>query len=289
MTYYISRSGQQYGPYSVTELQNMIAQGQISPTDHAWGEGMASWAPVSEVLASASAPSQAPQPQAAQPQYQQQQQYQPQQAAPQPQYQQPPGYGAPVSPGAPYGAPAYAGGYAQPVPGAIPPSLHWFVLLLLGCVTGGILMWIWIFIQASFVKKIDPLSKAMTWLVIWLVTTFAMFGVMGYFFVDLLRHFPDLLANLQNPQMAEEQFRAIVAYLTSSSLLLLVYVVCAPLAWIFMLVGFFSMRNSIQRYYNSAEPIGLRLSGVMTFFFNILYFQYHFRRIARWKQTGQLI
>ena len=41
-------------------------------------------------------------------------------------------------------------------------------------------------------------------------------------------------------------------------------------------------------YYNSVEPINLRLSGVMTFFFNILYLQYHMTRIARWKQTGIL-
>jgi hypothetical protein len=66
------------------------------------------------------------------------------------------------------------------------------------------------------------------------------------------------------------------------------YYVGSFLGPICMIVGFFSMRGAIQRYYNSVEPIGLRLSGVMTFFFNILYFQYHFRRIARWKITGQL-
>src|SRR5258708_34300772 len=130
MTYYISRSGQQYGPYTVAELQNMIAQGQVSATDQAWGEGMASWAPVSEILSGASpAAPQLPQQPAAQPQYPPQQQYQPQQ----PQYQQPQqGYGGPAAPAAPYAAaPAYAGGL-QPVPGAVPPGLHWFVVLLLG-------------------------------------------------------------------------------------------------------------------------------------------------------------
>ena len=57
---------------------------------------------------------------------------------------------------------------------------------------------------------------------------------------------------------------------------------------IFAILAFFNMRASLVNYYNSVEPIGLRLSGVMTFFFNILYFQYHFSRIATWKQTGQL-
>jgi hypothetical protein len=54
------------------------------------------------------------------------------------------------------------------------------------------------------------------------------------------------------------------------------------------LIGMFNMRRSIENYYNTVEPIGLKLSGVMTFFFNIVYFQYHFSRIAAWKTTGRL-
>jgi len=53
-------------------------------------------------------------------------------------------------------------------------------------------------------------------------------------------------------------------------------------------VAIFKMRTSMESYYNSVEPIGLKLSGVMTFFFNVLYFQHHFSRISRWKQTGFL-
>ena len=40
------------------------------------------------------------------------------------------------------------------------------------------------------------------------------------------------------------------------------------------------MKASIERYYNTVEPINLRLSGIMTFFFNMIYFQYHITRIA---------
>src|SRR5437773_7609062 len=145
MTYYISRSGQQYGPYSETELQNMLAQGQIAASDSAWGEGMAAWAPVSEILSKGSAPAPQPpvrtptqyepppaqQPAQPQPQYQPQQDYQ----AQRPQYQQPQGGyagGGPQAAG--YGPQAYGGGYPQqPVAGAVPPGLHWFVVLLLGC------------------------------------------------------------------------------------------------------------------------------------------------------------
>jgi hypothetical protein len=54
------------------------------------------------------------------------------------------------------------------------------------------------------------------------------------------------------------------------------------------LVAIFGMRSSLVRYYNTVEPIGLKLSGVMTFFFSILYFQYHFSRVAAWKKTGRI-
>src|SRR6185295_20053202 len=47
-----------------------------------------------------------------------------------------------------------------------------------------------------------------------------------------------------------------------------------------MIMSYFKMRTSIANYYNTVEPIGLKLSPIMTFFFNILYFQYHFQRIA---------
>src|SRR5207248_9890014 len=43
--------------------------------------------------------------------------------------------------------------------GPSPPSLHWALVLLLGMITG-LFTTIWMFIQASFVKKLDPQTKA---------------------------------------------------------------------------------------------------------------------------------
>ena len=57
-------------------------------------------------------------------------------------------------------------------------------------------------------------------------------------------------------------------------------------ALVCLFIGVFDMRKSLVTHYNSVEPIGLKLSGVMTFFFHFLYFQYHFTRIAALKQTG---
>jgi hypothetical protein len=57
---------------------------------------------------------------------------------------------------------------------------------------------------------------------------------------------------------------------------------------VFYYVAVFQMRDAMQEYYNRVEPINLRLSGVMTFFFAVYYFQHHFSRIAQWKKTGIL-
>ena len=66
--------------------------------------------------------------------------------------------------------------------------------------------------------------------------------------------------------------------------------VCAQfVAIVLQIVGVFKMRAVLEEYYNTVEPINLRLSGVMTFFFALFYFQYHFSRIANWKKTGYLL
>ena len=58
--------------------------------------------------------------------------------------------------------------------------------------------------------------------------------------------------------------------------------------FVLLYVGIFKMRAALEEHYNTVEPINLRLSGVMTFFFPTFYFQHHFTRIAQWKKTGIL-
>ncbi|MNO07523.1 hypothetical protein D3C81_2297500 [compost metagenome] len=52
--------------------------------------------------------------------------------------------------------------------------------------------------------------------------------------------------------------------------------------------GYYSMRRSMLDYYNSVEPIGLKLSSALLFFFSMLYLQHHMTRIAQWKLGGAL-
>lgn len=270
MQYHISRDGKTYGPYALPDLQRMLTQGQVLQTDLCWTEGMSGWLPISQVLRSAAAPAApapapapapTPQPQGySQPQSQAQPYSQPQQTYTPPQsYSQPQQQQRPAQPQAQYQQP-YQQPYQQATPamgmagaGPMPPSMHWALVLVLSLVTCGIFGIAWMFIQAGFVKKIDPQSKAMQ-----------MF--LAYIAIALL---------------AGVFLRGSLAALT---FLPLIHLAAMVIFWI----GAFGMRKSLVTYYNSVENCGLQLGPIMTFFFSVLYFQYHLARIANWKRTGQM-
>ena len=50
MNYFISRNDQQYGPYTLADLQRYVASGSILVTDLTHSEGMTEWIPVSQVI-----------------------------------------------------------------------------------------------------------------------------------------------------------------------------------------------------------------------------------------------
>ncbi len=143
--------------------------------------------------------------------------------------------------------------------------MHWAVVLILAWITGGLAGIVWAFKQAGFVKKIDPSSKAVLTLALCVVVVVAQVVLIII-------------------SMGAAYSGSASGAGASAGLAMLLNLVALVLS----LVTMFGMRSSIVRYYNTVEPINLRLSGVMTFFFNILYFQYHFSRIAEWKKTGRM-
>ncbi len=52
MLYHVTRNGQNYGPYTLEDLQRYVASGNVLPTDLAKSDEMAEWVPVSQVLGS---------------------------------------------------------------------------------------------------------------------------------------------------------------------------------------------------------------------------------------------
>jgi hypothetical protein len=260
MKYLIHRGGQQYGPYSVEELRQFVASGNILSSDMAWAQGMPGWVPVSQILGGAPAPPAAPAPApapapASAPSYQ----------APGPAFAQPPA-AAPAS-----FAPA---SYASPAPsgGPMPPAMHWALVLVISIFCGFFAL-IWIFVQASFVKKLDPNNKSIMMFIISFVV-----GIGGMIVMMIVG------VGLGGAAASMGSSSALAAL----PLMILINLVVGLLPAVFAIIGVFGMRRSLLNYYNTVEPIGLRLSGVMTFFFAIFYFQYHFNRITNWKQTGVL-
>ena len=112
--------------------------------------------------------------------------------------------------------------------------------------------WVWIIIQAAWIRKVQPESKGLLYVII----AIALFVVGG---ASNVSHQTQATGGLINIGGA-----------------------------VLFLVGAFSMKASIEEHFNTAEPIGLQLSGVMTFFFNVIYFQYHFTEIARAKHAQQM-
>jgi hypothetical protein len=248
MKYYIQRGINEYGPYALADLQRYVAQGNISPADLGRSEGMTEWTPVSQILGNIAVP---PPP-------------------------APPAPAGAISAATPAAGTVYSGGApaavgAAPVmavPGPVPPDFHWALVLLIGFFCS-IFQWVWLFIEAAFVKKIKPDSNHLTFLI---TSMGLLFGAVILFYVGLFAQFAT------NPNSHDPPWAASVILLAGFGGFLVTY-----------FIGIFKMRDSIQEYYNTVEPINLRLSGVMTFFFNMLYFQYHFTRIANWKKTGYLV
>jgi hypothetical protein len=249
MKYYIQRQLNEYGPYTLADLQRYVAQGSILLTDLTRSEGMTDWVPVSQVIGNIPIP--APQP-----------------VIPMPGSAMPGAGNVYGATGTVYGGPVQVPGavpvYGAPVvPGLMPPDFHWALVLLVSFFCS-IFQIVWLFIEAGFVKRVDGESKGIAFLAGALVTQI----VAGIVFVTSVGMSPDR----QDPSPA----------------VFVPFFFIAIAGVVLHLIGVFRMRSSLQNYYNTVEPINLRLSGVMTFFFAVFYFQYHFSRIANWKRTGYL-
>ena len=164
----------------------------------------------------------------------------------------------PPPPGSPIQSTPQAAALTSAYP--VPPNMHWLIVLILSAFTYGLGGLVWSLKQAFFVKKLDPDSKGVLYLCLAAV---AMVVQVALYFV-LISSSPTGFSAL---------------WMVSLTNVVII---------VFGLMGIFGMRKSLLHHYNTVEPIGLRLGGIMTFFFSILYFQYHFSRIANWKKTGTL-
>ncbi len=60
MEYLVRRGEEQFGPYTLAELQEYVQSGRVLPGDMAKSEGLADWVPVSQILGNIPIPAVAP-------------------------------------------------------------------------------------------------------------------------------------------------------------------------------------------------------------------------------------
>src|SRR5690349_15788707 len=127
MKYYIQRQLNEYGPYTLADLQRYVAQGSILLTDLARSEGMTEWTPLSQVIGNIPVPMPGP--------------------AAGTVYGGAPAYGAVA------GSPQAAGAFP------VPPNFHWALVLLLGFFTCFLFWSVWVIVEAVWIRKIKPQSS----------------------------------------------------------------------------------------------------------------------------------
>jgi GYF domain 2 len=142
---------------------------------------------------------------------------------------------------------------AEPQLVALPPNLHWAIVLLLGVFTRQLFNMVWALVQANWARKLSGDNKALV-----LVAMYPAGMITGILTMALARNMAPLGG---------------------------LFILGGAIIYLF---GVFSIKAAMEEYYTSRENIGLQLSGAMTFFFSTVYLQYHINSIARWKKTGVL-
>jgi hypothetical protein len=152
--------------------------------------------------------------------------------------------------------------YTQPAAVAYPdpPNLNWGLELLLGFLTCGVFVIVWNLIIAAWANRVQPTSKALMFYIA--ATVLIVLNVGGSWGV--------MISIAHHTHPPEHNFLGN-----------LIGIAC----WIVRLIARFTLRDTLETHFNGAEPLGLRLNPVMTFFFGGIYFQYKLNEINQMKQA----
>lgn len=151
--------------------------------------------------------------------------------------------------------------YGQPSAVAYPdsPNLNWALELLLGFLTCILFVIAWNLVIAAWAKRVQPASNALMYYIIATVLMVLNFG----------GSYGSVLAAMHHQPHQQSLLGGFIAIAT----------------WVIRLIARFTLRDTLEQHYNGPEPLGLRLSAVMTFFFGGIYFQYKLNRINEIKET----
>lgn len=145
------------------------------------------------------------------------------------------------------------------------PNLHWALVLLFSLLTGSVFMWIWNLVIALWLKRVQPNATSLFFYAG--ATVLALIRVLFWAPYWIHRSFDMGLYNFHSG-----------GFLLGS---------VGVAIWIVRLIARFSQKASLEEHFNRVEPIGLRLSGALTFFFGGLYFQAKLNEINAMKQSAR--
>ncbi len=147
------------------------------------------------------------------------------------------------------------------------PNLNWGLVILFTVFTCGLFMFIWNLILSAWMKRVQPNSKAIL-----------------YYVAGGILVFCQMIVGTHNQNhMFHPGVHWWVTYYTGHPL----RNILGLAGWIVRIVARFTMRSDLEEHFNGPEPVGLSLSGVMTFFFGGVYFQYHLNRINELKRMAR--
>jgi hypothetical protein len=146
------------------------------------------------------------------------------------------------------------------------PNLSWGLVLLFALFTCSLFMFVWNLILAAWLRRVQPNSRALFY--------YATATVLGVLQVVFGTH-------AQTHVHVGSMWTGSYYHVHPGSSLL------GFATWIVRLIARFNMRSELEQHFNGPEPVGLSLSGVMTFFFGGLYFQYHLNRINELKHMAR--
>jgi GYF domain 2 len=165
-----------------------------------------------------------------------------------------PGYAAPPAYGGSAAAYPAVHGIAYPDP----PNLNWGLELLLGLFTCGLFVIVWNLVIAAWAKRVQPATNVLMYYIIATVLVIANSG----------RSYGVMIAIGHHQHFHQNLLGGLIGIAS----------------WVARLIARFMLRDTLEQHFNGPEPLGLRLSAVMTFFFGGIYFQYKLNEINQIKQ-----
>jgi hypothetical protein len=139
-----------------------------------------------------------------------------------------------------------------------PPDMPWWFAMILDILTGLTFFVAWDIVEGVWMYRVDRMSKALWY--------YLAAGLL--FAIDAPALYSNVLHNIFSTPIISSEYTGLLSVAS----------------FVLRIFARFSMRTSLLKHFNEAEPIGLKLSKFWTLLFGGLYFQYHFNKINEGKR-----